>query len=70
MRNALLISVRTEDTRLINRALTLASSRCPPKPGSAADAVQPTIPSRVSRYSLMFDMRVDQIALSGARSHV
>lgn len=40
--DVLLISVRTEDTRLINRAFTLASSRWPPKPGSAADAVQPT----------------------------
>lgn len=36
------MSVRTDDTRLINRALTLPSSR-PPKPGSDADAVQPTI---------------------------
>lgn len=38
----LLMSVRTDDTRFINRAFTLASSRCP-KPGSAAPAVQPTI---------------------------
>jgi hypothetical protein len=37
-----LISVRTEETRLINRAFTLASSRGPLKPGSA-DAVQPTM---------------------------
>jgi hypothetical protein len=36
------MSVRTEDTRLINRAFTLPSSR-PPKPGSDADAVQPTV---------------------------
>jgi hypothetical protein len=34
--------VRTEDTRLMSRAFTLALSCCPPKPGSAADAVQPT----------------------------
>ena len=39
--DVLLMSVRTEDTRLINRAFMLASSRCP-KPGSAAPAVQPT----------------------------
>lgn len=38
-----LMSVRTEDTRLISRAFILASSRGPPKPGSAADAVQPTV---------------------------
>lgn len=36
------INVRTEETRLINRALTLESSRWPGKPGSA-DAVQPTV---------------------------
>lgn len=42
MFDVLLISVRTEETRLINRAFTLASSRCP-KPGSAAPAVQPTV---------------------------
>jgi hypothetical protein len=39
--NVHLISVRTEETRLISRAFMLASSRGPPKPGSA-DAVQPT----------------------------
>jgi hypothetical protein len=37
------IRVRTEETRLISRAFTLASSRWPPKPGSAAEAVQPTV---------------------------
>jgi len=37
------MSVRTEDTRLMSRAFTLASSRWPPKPGSAAEAVQPTV---------------------------
>lgn len=36
----LLIRVRTEETRLINRAFMLASSR-PPKPASA-EFVQPT----------------------------
>lgn len=36
-----LMSVRTEETRLINRAFMLASSPGRPKPGSA-DAVQPT----------------------------
>jgi hypothetical protein len=40
--NVHLISVRTEETRLISRAFMLASSRGPPKPGSA-DAVQPTV---------------------------
>jgi len=39
--DVLLISVRTDETRFINRAFMLASSRWPPKPGSA-DAVQPT----------------------------
>jgi hypothetical protein len=42
------MSVRTEDTRLINRAFTLPSSR-PPKPGSDADAVQPTVRSMSAR---------------------
>jgi hypothetical protein len=46
--DVLLISVRTDDTRLINRALTLALSCWPPKPGSAADAVQPTSFTRQS----------------------
>jgi hypothetical protein len=44
------MSVRTEDTRLINRAFTLPSSR-PPKPGSDADAVQPTIRGMSARDS-------------------
>jgi hypothetical protein len=39
------MSVRTEDTKFINRAFTLASSRCP-NPGSAAPAVQPTAMTR------------------------
>jgi hypothetical protein len=43
--HVLLMSVRTEDTRFINRAFTLASSRCP-KPGSVAPAVQPTAMTR------------------------
>lgn len=47
--DVLRISVRTEDTRLIMRAFTLASSRWPPNPGSAAEAVQPTRHSTVSR---------------------
>jgi hypothetical protein len=42
--NVLLISVRTEDTKFMSRAFTLASSRWPPKPGSVADDVQPTAP--------------------------
>jgi hypothetical protein len=46
--DVLLISVRTDDTRLINRALTLALSCWPPKPGSAAEAVQPTSSTRQS----------------------
>jgi hypothetical protein len=46
--DVLLISVRTEDTRLINRAFMLASSRCP-NPGSAAPAVQPTMMTRQYR---------------------
>ena len=37
-----LMRVRTEETRLINRAFMLASSPGRPKPGSA-DAVQPTV---------------------------
>lgn len=37
-----LMRVRTEETRLINRAFILASSPGRPKPGSA-DAVQPTV---------------------------
>jgi hypothetical protein len=41
--NVLRISVRTDETKLISRAFTLASSRWPPKPGSEADAVQPTV---------------------------
>lgn len=41
--DVLLMRVRTEDTRLMMRAFTLASSRWPPKPGSAADDVQPTV---------------------------
>jgi hypothetical protein len=41
--NVLLISVRTEDTRLIKRAFMLTSSRWPPKPGSDAEFVQPTV---------------------------
>lgn len=36
------MSVRTDETKFINRALTLASSRCP-KLGSDAPAVQPTM---------------------------
>ena len=43
--SGILMSVRTEDTRFINRAFTLASSRCP-KPGSVAPAVQPTATTR------------------------
>lgn len=42
--NVLLISVRTDDTKFMSRAFTLASSRWPPNPGSAADDVQPTAP--------------------------
>jgi hypothetical protein len=48
--DVLLISVRTDDTRLIKRALTLALSCWPPKPGSAADAVQPTSFTRQSGF--------------------
>ena len=39
---ALLINVRTEDTRFTSRAFTLASSRTPPKPVGSALAVHPT----------------------------
>lgn len=45
--NVLLINVRTEDTKLISLPFTLASSRWPPKPGSAED-VQPTVPNCVN----------------------
>ena len=39
---ALLINVRTEDTRFTSRPFTLASSRTPPKPVGSALAVHPT----------------------------
>jgi hypothetical protein len=48
--HVLRMSVRTEDTRLISRAFTLPSSR-PPKPGSDADAVQPTVRAMSARSS-------------------
>jgi hypothetical protein len=41
--HVLLISVRTDDTKLIRRAFMLTSSRWPPKPGSDAEFVQPTV---------------------------
>jgi hypothetical protein len=49
----LLMSVRTDETRFIKRALMLASSRCP-KPGSTAPAVQPTVMFR-QRCSILGD---------------
>lgn len=61
----LLMSVRTEDTRLINRAFILASSRCP-NPGSAAPAVQPTYKNcqHLSIYMCFVVQRIARLSTS------
>lgn len=49
--SGILISVRTEETKFIKRALILASSRAPPNPGSKA-FVQPILARNRSSESI------------------
>lgn len=59
--NILLINVRTLETNCTSLAFILASSRAPPKPGSAADDVQPMRARKRSseRIAIAFMRRTD-----------